>query len=414
MSQTIATIAQQNGFSLNEQGVFQAKDEIRPFNYSDGEESERALMSILENAKDLSSSSDELQKHIVDWPTEYHLSSTRANLLRAINLDGVFRVLELGCGCGSITRYLGEQPNVTVDAVEGSPVRASLAKLRCRDLDNVQISTANFNDIEVPEGEYDLVLFVGVTEYAGRFSNAKTDQEAVNELLKMGQRACKTDGVVLVAIENRLGMKYALGANEDHYATPFIGLDDYPSSTGIRTYSHQEWLAQIEKANFTHSELLLPFPDYKIPTVVFSQQCDAEVAIKALKNIQSRDYSSAFNLGSNEWRLWQTVINAQTVAEHSNSFLWLLGNDKQRMEKMATPVLSQFDQPEHQYSLVSEEQEVGEMRQIDAKLIEHLKAQITQLESHSSNLEGKVGLMSNSVGWRFLNGIRRMLRRTTL
>ena len=39
--------------------------------------------------------------------------------VRPFRMDGVTRVLELGCGCGAISRYLGEQPGVEVDAVEG-------------------------------------------------------------------------------------------------------------------------------------------------------------------------------------------------------------------------------------------------------------------------------------------------------
>lgn len=414
ITNAVTTVAQHNAFALNEQGVFQAQDNTKSFDYSDGESSEQTLRHILQQAQDLSSNSSELQQHITDWPSEYHLSNTRANLLRALNLDGVKRVLELGSGCGSISRYLGEQPGITVDAVEGSAVRASLAKLRCRDLDNVEISTANFNDIELPKNEYDLVLFVGVTEYAGRFSSAKTDQEALNELLDMGRRACKKDGVLLVAIENRLGLKYALGASEDHYAVPYVGLDGYINSTGIRTYSRQEWLHEIDKAGFASHKLMLPFPDYKIPTVVLNEVCEKEAATNALKTIQSRDYSTAFSMGDNEWRLWQMAIEAGSLGEHSNSFLWLLGDNEARIQKMAGPMLSKFEQPKCDYPLPNDNPNQQEMRSQDAKLIEHLNAQITQLQSHSGNLEGKVNLMSNSIGWRFLNGIRRMLRKTTL
>jgi len=136
-----------------------------------------------------------------------------------LNITYQTRVLELGCGCGSITRYLGEQNKLHIDAIEGSQTRARLAALRCNDLPNVTISSANFNEIEIPEDYYDLVLFVGVTEYAGRFSKRKTDQEALADLLSLGKKVAKSDGVVLVAIENRLGVKYLLGASEDHYAS---------------------------------------------------------------------------------------------------------------------------------------------------------------------------------------------------
>jgi len=416
MANTYSRLSKLNGFEKTQHGVYQAPGEQADFNYSDGKGAERALLDILENTQDLSSSSSELQAQICDWPSEYHLSVTRANLLRALNLGGVKRVLELGCGCGSITRYLGEQEGIEVDAVEGSASRAALARMRCRDQGNVEICTANFNDIQLPQAEYDLVLFVGVTEYAGRFSDAVSDQEALNRLLLMGKRACKTDGVVLVAIENRLGMKYALGACEDHYAIPYVGIDDYPQSTGIRTYSKIEWLAQIKRAGFDHHNLLLPFPDYKIPTTMIREDCDSGALKQALCSVRSRDYTQAFAVGNhlsdNEQWLWRTLAQAGTLADHSNSFLWLLGDAPERIQSLADQSFVEFTQPSISYQLPQPAD--TQMREQDAKLIEHLNAQITQLESHSSNLEGKVEIMSNSIGWKFLNGVRRMFRKTTL
>ena len=96
-----------NGFKRSNDGVYSIGADRVTFDYSDGEDSEFKLKQILSNAKNLASDSSELEEHISDWPSEYHLSSIRANLLRCLDLSGVKRVLELGCGCGSITRYLG-------------------------------------------------------------------------------------------------------------------------------------------------------------------------------------------------------------------------------------------------------------------------------------------------------------------
>ena len=416
MSSNLRRLSEANGFSLNEVGVFQAQSGQVAFNYTDGANAEKDLYEILDNAKDLTSLSEELEAKVSDWPSEYHLSSNRANLLRALDLSGVQRVLELGCGCGSITRYLGEQPDLHIDSVEGSPSRAALARMRCRDLDRVEIVTANFNEIEIPEGEYDLVLFVGVTEYAGRFSQELTDQEALQGLLQLGKKACSKQGVVLIAIENRLGIKYALGASEDHYALPYVGIDNYPQADGIRTYDQAEWLAQISQAGFDYHRLLLPFPDYKVPTVVLDQTCDVSQVKSALKSIQSRDYSRPFKVGESlrldETHLWNALAQAGTLTQHSNSFMWLIGEDSDALNAMVVKNVSVFDESQITYDFPAAPERA--MRPQDAKLVEHLNAQITQLESHSRNLEGKVKIMSNSIGWKFLNAVRRLFRKTTL
>jgi cyclopropane fatty-acyl-phospholipid synthase-like methyltransferase len=399
-----------NGFTLGIDGVYQAGTESRVFNYSDGEESEKLLFQILSTSDDLSSASEELQQQIVDWPTEYHLSSTRSNLLRPLNLSGVTRVLELGCGCGSISRFLGEQDGIEVDAIEGSPTRAGLAALRCRDLPNVRISTANFNEIDFPENYYDLVLFVGVTEYAGRFSERNTDLEALEDLLNIGKRATKKDGATLVAIENRLGLKYLMGANEDHYAQRFVGLQNYPDSTGIRTYSRDEWLSNTK--DFAHTHFLFPFPDYKVPSVIINEaaiESNKEQVTEELKLSKSRDYLSKFTLGDDENQIWNGLLQSNSFAEHANSFLLVLTDSASTLERLCDFTIISYSNPQPAYLEAAKddfcpEQYAQKLHNVE----EHLNAQITQLQSHSANLEAKVDLMSGSIGWRFLDGIRRL------
>ncbi len=53
------------------------------FAYSDGDNEEAYVMQVIASATDTSSTSAELESHIRDWPSEYHLTSKRAHLLRA-------------------------------------------------------------------------------------------------------------------------------------------------------------------------------------------------------------------------------------------------------------------------------------------------------------------------------------------
>ncbi|RBP48448.1 SAM-dependent methyltransferase [Arenicella xantha] len=407
----MSALTEQNQFIRNRNRVYAAEAGAADFQYSDGDEAEAKLYTILSQAKDLSSKSYELQSKIDDWPTEYHLSSTRANLLRSLDLSNVNRVLELGCGCGSITRYLGEHSHIQVDAVEGSASRAALAALRCRDLDNVTISVANFNDIQFPKNGYDLVLFVGVTEYAGRFSQRATDQAALQDLLGLARKAAVDDGVTLIAIENRLGLKYMLGANEDHYGVRFVGLDNYRESTGIRTYSRSEWLEQITQAQFSAHQFLYPFPDYKVPTLVVKEGAPSSRVLEGLLPIRSRDYAEHFDLGVSEHRAWQGLLDAGNFEDHANSFLILLGSNESVLQALCPNELSQFEMPELGYDLPSAK---AEQRVQDKKIQQHLNAEIIQLQSHTSNLEAKVALMSNSIGWRAMNLVRRIFGKTTI
>ena len=442
---TITEFTALNGLSADSNGVFRAGD-IAPFNYSDGEQAERVLHDILSNAVDLSSSSAELDQSIVDWPTEYHLSSTRANLLRPLNLAGVTRVLELGCGCGSISRYLGEQKDLQVDSVEGSPTRAALAALRCKDLPNVTISTGNFNDMRFPLAHYDLVLFVGVTEYAGRFSARETDQQALQDLLALAKSAAKSDGAVVVAIENRLGLKYILGASEDHYGQAYIGLDNYPNSSGIRTYNHAEWLAQIATADFTFSQFIYPFPDYKIPTLLVKDQTAnsdsehgsdqfSERLLAPLSKIRSRDYLRDFALGDAEASMWPAIAQAGLLPALSNSFLILLAGMPNRLAQLTDFEFCEFPEQRHSYLVpeplpepIQADDGVSEIADQNVVVIETLRAQVKRQQTRAdrlqhelaaskhqaTTLQDKLSLITRSLSWRCLNSLRKLFGLSTI
>lgn len=418
VSVRMSLLAEMNGFKRSDSGVYQAPS-AEHFAYTDGESSEALLAKILSNTQDLSSESQALQDQIVDWPSEYHLSIARANLLRPLDLSNVKRVLELGCGCGSITRYIGEHTHIQIDSIEGSPSRAALAAMRCRDLDNVTISTANFNQVAIPENYYDLILYVGVTEYAGRFSEHERDQDALQDLLAIAKKASNNNGVTVIAIENRVGLKYLMGACEDHYAVPYIGLDDYPQSTGVRTYTKSEWQTQLKTADFKVTQFAYPFPDYKIPSLVIN---DSAIDIGAhdqgqLKNslldalgrVKSRCYIADFHLGEQEAKIWQGHLEAQTLGQHSNSFLIFSGDDQQAIDQLCNFSVKEYQEITHAYLA---KPEPAHRDVIVSGLSNEEQAQqqlaLVSAQDHANALQNKVDLMTGSIGWRALNVLRRL------
>ena len=342
---TVSNLITENKLEQADSGLWHlpGSDIEQTFAYSDGDIEEDYVLEVIEGAKDTSSTSVELESHIRDWPSEYHLTSKRANLLRALDLSGLEQVLELGCGCGAISRYLAEQ-GMNVDAVEGSPRRASIAHSRCRELDNINIINSNFNHLRLPENSYDAVFLIGVFEYAKRFCpHAVDDRAAVLEIIAAVQRSLKPDGVIITAIENRIGLKYLMGATEDHYGVPYIGIHRYPESAGIRTYDNAEWRSILAEAGLNSNVFLAPFPDYKIPRVVlheeFLKQPEASLH---LRGSVSRDYLRALNSDFDEYLFWQTCNQNNSMLEFSNSYLIIAGRNSNTADRLAVYDFSHF------------------------------------------------------------------------
>ena len=85
---------------------------------------------------------------------------------RAQVADGM-RILELGCGWGSLTLWLGEHyPNATITAVSNSHGQRGYieAEAERRGISNLTVITADVNDFQ-PEGTFDRVMSIEMFEH---------------------------------------------------------------------------------------------------------------------------------------------------------------------------------------------------------------------------------------------------------
>jgi SAM-dependent methyltransferase len=172
--------------------------------------------------------SADLQKHIQDWPSRYHLSYRRTNLLEAVKslIRKEWEVLELGAGTGVITVWLGKNC-ARVDAVEGAFSRARAARLRTRGMKNVRIIVGDIANMAFPQ-KYHLITLIGVLEYVPYYSSDGDPREACAKFLTGILPYLHEDGMLLIALENKLGAKYFSGCREDHNGQLFSGIMDYP------------------------------------------------------------------------------------------------------------------------------------------------------------------------------------------
>jgi SAM-dependent methyltransferase len=306
--------------------VFVDANNSEIFGYSDGDETEKYILDSIVNSSDLSVGSEELIKFIKDWPSLYHLHPKRANLLRPLEerLKGR-KVLEIGSGCGAITRYLGETAG-TVTALEGSFQRAQITAERCRDLSNVKVICDNFQHFSTPE-QFDVITLIGVLEYSTIYIKG---DEPVKTMLSNIRAFLKPGGLVLIAIENKLGLKYWAGAPEDHTGQAYLGIENrYSSSTAV-TFGKKELETLFRVSGYADPTFLYPFPDYKIPdSIVTDPGLRTEgfsvpmLLLEDFEYVQSNYYSNHFSTSLVAAELDRNGL----LADFSNSFLVIASPD---------------------------------------------------------------------------------------
>ncbi len=227
--------------------------------YSDGDV-EDDIYRIVENGGKISEKENR-------YAVLYHLSPIRENILNWYPFKPNCRILEIGAGCGAITGMLCRKAE-TVVSVELSKKRASINYLRHQENKNLQIFVGNLNDMEF-QTPFDYVVLNGVLEYAMSFTPGETPYI---DFLKNIKKYLKDDGRILIAIENRLGLRYFSGYPEEHTKQEFLGLRSYEGNHQVRTFSRYELQGLLKEAGFGYQRFYYPYPDYKFPNEIFTDE----------------------------------------------------------------------------------------------------------------------------------------------
>lgn len=203
------------------------------------------------------------------WPILYHFSHIRKNIVDFLPINSEDSILEIGSGCGAITGALAEKAG-QVTCIELSKKRSSINAYRNRKYENIKILVGNFQDISRNLKEkFDYITLIGVFEYSQGYIQGENPYLA---MLKETISHLKPGGKLILAIENRLGLKYWAGCTEDHTGNYFEGLEGYTKEEGVRTFSRPELEKMFSALEGIKTEFYYPYPDYKFPMVIYSDQ----------------------------------------------------------------------------------------------------------------------------------------------
>ena len=341
------------------------------------------------------------------WPILYHFSHIRENILSWIPFTGEEKVLEIGSGCGAVTGALCKKAK-EVTCIELSRKRSLINAWRHRDYDNLKILMGNFQDIEKTLTEkYDYITLIGVFEYAEAYIQSKTPYV---DFLKIIASHLKPDGKIVLAIENRLGLKYWAGCTEDHFGTLFEGLEGYPCTSGVKTFSQKEFGQILSDAGNLKASWFYPFPDYKLPMTIYS---DRRLPNKGELNRVETNYDRLRLQLFQESPVYDSLLDNDLFPQFSNSFLMLISKEEFHPE---TDYVKFSNERDPRFALRTEicqekEQKYVQKLPADARAAEHIR-NIGNTARELTALYGREGLELNActlgkdgVTLEYLNGV---------
>lgn len=285
--------------------------------YSDGEIEDRLLEIVKNSGED---TFNRIISEKQEWTIMYHLSHIRQNIVGTVSIDKDESVLEIGAGCGAITGALSDKAK-NVTCIELSKKRSSINAYRNKNRDNIEILVGNFQDIEKDLGKYDCITLIGVFEYADAYIDAENPYV---EFLKIIKKHLSDNGRIIMAIENKMGLKYFAGCREDHFGTYFEGIESYTNTSGVKTFTKRQLENMFKEIGIDSYKFYYPYPDYKFPMKVFSDEYLPKLG-EMNTNLQNfdRDRMMLFD----ESKVFNTIIEEGMFDFYSNSFLVEIGRD---------------------------------------------------------------------------------------
>lgn len=283
--------------------------------YSDGDVEDEML--DLFKSENPQQKIQEILENNPNWAMRYHLTPVRENLLSWYDFNQNGNLLEIGAGCGAVTGVFCDKLKSVV-AIELSKRRAEIISERHKDKNNLTVYAGNLNDIKLAE-KFDYITLIGVLEYAGRFTH--TDNPFV-DFLKNVKESLKDNGTLIVAIENKFGLKYWAGVREDHTGRFFDSIENYPKQKDIQTFGKEEIKSIFKEAGFEKIDFYYPMPDYKLPTEIFSDEYHPTMKHNlGVGMFPVQDFSNQREILFNEKLAMDNIVKNKQFDFFANSFL---------------------------------------------------------------------------------------------
>ena len=284
--------------------------------YSEGAV-EDALLDIVKSKS--SSEYDAVIEERKSWPFLYHLSPLRENIVDWIPMHRGCKVLEVGSGCGAITGALSRKAG-SVTCLDLSKKRSLINAYRHRECDNITIHVGNFQDIEPGlDRDFDYICLIDVFEYGRSYMGGDRPYETY--LTKLFTHLAP-GGRIVIAIENKYGLKYFAGCREDHLGTYFSGIENYVSGGDVRTFSRNGLERIFLNCGAGEYHFYYPYPDYKFMTALYS---DEYLPGKGELFNNLRNFDSDRLLLFNEKNAFDGIAEDGLFPLFSNSYVAVIG-----------------------------------------------------------------------------------------
>lgn len=244
----------------------------------------------------------------------FHLSDNRANVVEWLKVPAGRSALEIGAQAGELSAVLGKKYTRYVALDISNEMKNAFEKREdTKGLEYVVSDVLSY--AKNHPGVFDDIYLIGGLAEADVYTGAEDGYET---LLDAVHQMLKPNGRLILAMENRFGMKYWAGCREEYSGCHYRGIENFPGENPERTYSKKELTNLLFTAGFKNLAWYYPYPDLYFTESVYSD----DYLPKQGELMNNRNnYDTDRFLFFDELKVFDSVIEEGMFPFFANSFL---------------------------------------------------------------------------------------------
>lgn len=185
---------------------------------------------------------------------------------------------------------------------------------------NIKVESKQINNLNINE-KYDYITLIGTYEYAPTIFN---NDKPYSSFLKMLKEHLNKDGKIILAVDNRLGIKYFAGAKNKHYNKLLKVVESEIRKEKPNLLLKTEIEKFIKEADFKNYKFYYPLPDYTNTATIFTDEFLPKSNYS--KIVYPVNYNEESMIIFNEINVMKQICDTNKFVDFTNSYLVEISN----------------------------------------------------------------------------------------
>ena len=186
----------------------------------------------------------------------------------------------------------------------------------------IKINKTTMQDMKI-EGKFDYITLIGTYEYAPAIIEG---EKPYSKFLKVLKEHLNPNGKILLAVNNRLGIKYFVGDKSEHYTKIFEGIESEIREGMPNLLLKRELEKFIKEAEFENYKFYYPVSDYINTNTIFTD--DFIPKSNHSKIIYPVNYDDGSIIIFNEINTMKQICDNGKFEDFTNSYLVEIANSE--------------------------------------------------------------------------------------